>query len=345
MGLQYSHLSELERAQVEHLRTNGLSYAAIGRSLGRSASTIMRECRRGHNAALERYLAYVGQHYYLSARRRAGVLRRKLGADLNSSMWQLVSRGLRVHWSPEQIAGRLRALDPLRGPLLASAQYVSHETIYRAIYDLPRRGGQRHELVSLLRQSRAGRRRRSRGRQRFVGLQGFTPIAERPTHIEQREEPGHWEGDIMEGARGTLPVVATVVERTSRLVRLVKLNDGTAHALLHGLTQRLGREAPGMLRSLTYDRGTEMARHKELEAALGIEVYICQPYSPWQRGANENTNGLIRQYLPKGMDLTHVSQAHLEKIEFILNNRPRRVLGFRTPQEVFDRLRRDPRWH
>jgi transposase, IS30 family len=344
MGRQYSHLSETERLLIENGRRSGMGHAAIGRIIGRSRSTVMRECRRGHCDGFGRYLALFGQRQYMAARRHAGLLRRKLGADLDSSMWQLVRRGLAAHWSPQQIAGRIRALDPLFGAPHAAPQYVSHETIYRAIYGM-RRSPQRTEMVMLLRQSRAGRRRRSRGKQRFVGLQDFTPIALRPAHIEQRLEPGHWEGDLVEGARGTRPVVATLVERTSRLVRLVKLPDGTAGSLLRGLSTRLGAEPPWMRRTLTYDRGSEMARHRDLAKALGIDVYICEPYRPWQRGVNENTNGLIRQYLPKGMDLSTVSAEQLLAIEYLLNNRPRRVLGYRTPQEVFDRLQAEHRTH
>ena len=344
MGLQYSHLSETERLLIENGRLSGLSYAAIGRITKRSTSTVARECMRGHWEGFGRYMALFGQRHYQAARRHAGLLRRKLGPDLDSSMWQLVRRGLAVHWSPQQIAGRIRMLDPLYGALQAGPLYVSHETIYRAIYGMPR-SPQRTELIMLLRQSRAGRRRRSRGKQRFVGLQDFTPIALRPQEIEQRLVPGHWEGDLVEGARGTVPVVATVVERSSRLVRLVKLPDGTANSLLNGLSRRLRVERPWMRRSITYDRGSEMARHRELAKALGIDIYICDPYRPWQRGANENANGLIRQYLPKGMDLSQLTTEQLQAIEYLLNNRPRRVLGYKTPQEVFNELEAAYRVH
>jgi IS30 family transposase len=337
MQTQYSHLSESERIMIETLRMYGGSYAAIARAIRRDRSTVMRECKRGFHEPFGRYLALFGQRYYASARRNAGLQRRKLGPDLDCPAWQLVRRGLRVHWSPQQIAGRLRMWDPLRGPLLASAQYVSHETIYRAIYGMPR-SAQRTEMITQLRQSRAGRRRRSRGQQRFVGLQNFTPISQRPAHIDDRLEPGHWEGDLLEGGRGTRAVMVTLVERSSRLVRLVKLSDGTAQGLLEGVTERLRRERRWMCRSITYDRGSEMARHAELAKALNIKVYICDAYRPWQRGLNENTNGLIRQYLPKGIDMAQVTAAQLEAIEYLLNNRPRRVLGYKTPQEVYRRL-------
>lgn len=338
MGLQYSHLSETERLLIEQGRLSKLSYGKIGELIRRSSSTVMREARRGHCEGFGRYLAIFGERHYAAGRRRAGRLRRKLGSDLGSSTWQWVRRGLRMHWSPQQIAGRARALDPLCGLLPTGPSYVSHETIYRAIYGMAR-GPERTELVTLLRQSRRGRRRwRSRGKQRFVGLREFTPIALRPQEVELRVQPGHWEGDIVEGARGTPTVVATLVERVSRLVRLVRLPDGSSLSLLRGLSARLRTEAAWMRRSITYDRGTEMARHKELAKALGIEVYICDPYRPWQRGLNENTNGLLRQYLPKGMDLSQLTDDELRAIEYLLNNRPRRVLGYKTPQEVFNAL-------
>jgi IS30 family transposase len=248
-----------------------------------------------------------------------------------------VLAGLRFDCSPEQIAGRLRALDPLTGPLLASPTYISHETIYRAIYDMPR-GAVRTELVKLLRQSRAGRRRRSRGKARFTGLQNITPITERPAEVESRIVPGHWEGDLIKGAGGK-SAVGTLVERTSRITFLVKLDNAGAISVFRAFARRLRAIPAGMRKTLTYDRGTEMALHQRLSKALGIDIFFCAPYSPWQRGSNENTNGLIRQYLPKGMELSQVTQQQLSRIEFRLNNRPRRILGFKTPQEVFDHLR------
>jgi IS30 family transposase len=191
----------------------------------------------------------------------------------------------------------------------------------------------------MLRQSRAGRRRRrSRGKQRFTGLQNITPISCRPSEVDTRIEPGHWEGDLVEGARGQ-SVVGTLVERTSRLVKLVKLPDAASLSILQGFTARLRTVPRSMRKTLTYDRGTEMALHERLSKALGMDIYFCDAYCPWQRGTNENTNGLIRQYLPKGMDLSTITQEQLLIIERKLNNRPRRILGFKTPQEVFDALR------
>lgn len=338
MGLQYKHLSELERDKIEALRRVGASYAAIARAIGRNRSTVMRECKRGLWAEFG-YSAVFGQRHYARGRQHAGALRRKLGSDLNCAAWQRVRQGLRLHWSPQQIAGRLRALDPLRGPLLAGPDYISHETIYRAIYGLPR-SVQRTELVQQLRQSRSGRRRRSRGRRRFTGLQNITPIGQRPHSVLTRLEPGHWEGDLLEGARGSSAVIATLVERSSRLVRLVKLDNASSAAMLRGVRAALRGLPATMRQTLTYDRGTEMALHEQLAQQLNISIYFCDPYCPWQRGTNENTNGLLRQYLPKGTELGQLTQRQLQAIEYLLNNRPRRILAYRTPQEVFDQLSR-----
>jgi transposase, IS30 family len=166
---------------------------------------------------------------------------------------------------------------------------------------------------------------------RLTGLQNITPISSRPPEVDCRDEPGHWEGDLIEGARGQ-SVVGTLVERSSRYVRLVKLDNATSHSILAGFTARLRTVAPCMRKTLTYDRGTEMALHERLAAALGMQIYFCDAYCPWQRGTNENMNGLIRQYLPKGMDLSTLTQEQLSLIERKLNTRPRRILGFRTPQ-------------
>jgi len=337
MGIQYSHLSSGQRAVIEVLRHHGASHASIARHIGRHRSTVMRECRRGWHAPFSRYLCEFGRRYYARARSDAGRQRRKLGEDLSCPAWRRVLVGLRADWSPEQIAGRLRSLDPLTGPLLASPTYVSHETIYHGIYDMPR-SPVRTELVKLLRQSRAGRRKRSRGKHRFTGLQNITPISSRPPEVNGRLEPGHWEGDLIEGARGQ-SVVGTLVERSSRYVKLVKLDNANSHSILAGFTARLRTVAPCMRKTLTYDRGTEMALHERLSAALGMDIYFCDAYSPWQRGTNENTNGLIRQYLPKGTDLSTLTQRQLSQIERRLNTRPRRILKFQTPQQVFRALR------
>ena len=336
MGKQYSHLSTAQRSLIEVLCHHGVSYSNVARFIGRHRNTVMREHRRGFWSPLARYTAEFGARHYAQGRRNAGLLRRKLGTDLNSPAWQWVRAGLHFHWSPEQICGQARVFDPLFGPLLPGPLSISHETIYRAIYDMPRCHA-RSALVKLLPQSRSGRRRRSRGKQRFVGLQNITSIDLRPAQVDARLVPGHWEGDLIKGAGGR-SCVGTLVERTSRLARLVRLPDATAASSLRGFSSRLADLPPALRRSMTYDRGTEMALHQQLSRRLDMDIFFCDAYSPWQRGTNENTNGLIRRYLPKGTDLSTATDRQLRAIEFILNNRPRKILGFRTAQQVFNQL-------
>jgi IS30 family transposase len=214
---------------------------------------------------------------------------------------------------------------------------VCHETIYTALYALPR-GELRRELLTALRQGRQNRRPRSRGSDR---RQGFVTedvrIAERPEDVIGRIIPGHWEGDLIKGAANR-SAVGTLVERTSRLVILTRMPALDAETTAHAFEAAFDNVPEPFKKSLTYDRGTEMARHAQLTQNTGIKVWFCDPYSPWQRPSNENANGLIRQYLPKGTDLSHYSQDQLNEIAERLNNRPRKILNFETPNEVFARL-------
>jgi IS30 family transposase len=247
---------------------------------------------------------------------------------------------LRAGWSPLQIAGRLRRMDNDQHPeaaLLHGSGTVCHETIYTALYALPR-GELRRELLSALRQGRQNRRPRSRGADR---RQGFVTeeirIAARPEEVLGRLVPGHWEGDLIKGAANR-SAVGTLVERTSRLVLLARMDGLDAETTRCGFERSFENVPEPLRKSLTYDRGTEMARHAQLTENTGIKVWFCDPYSPWQRPSNENANGLIRQYLPKGTDLSPFTQNQLNEIAERLNNRPRKVLDFETPNEVFARL-------
>lgn len=334
MGVRYSHLSDAERGAIEIKLREGLKQAAIARSLRRHPSTICRELRRG-NPRLDRYLAHFGQLYYARKRQHAGQCRRKLDSAMLNPAWATVLFGLQQDWSPQQLCDRLND-----GALPASVVppgllTLSHETIYRAIYDMPR--GQQHaELVRLLRRSRGGRRRpRTPKADRRYGLRNATPISERPFTADLRMEPGHWEGDLIKGAHGR-SAVGTLVDRFTRMTLLVKLRSTHAQEVRRAFAARLLQLPAHMRKTLTYDRGSEMACHEQLSEQTGISVFFCQPHSPWQRGTNENTNGLIRQYLPKGTDLSLVSRARLTFIERRLNGRPRRVLDRKTPQEVHD---------
>lgn len=321
METQYTHLSLAEREAIHQGRLEGLSLRAMSRKLGRSAGTVSREIRR--NGSPSGYEAVTAERGY---RRRRSCGRRKLAPG--TALWNPVVMDLYRGWSPEQIAGRRRAMYPNE-----PAQRVSHETIYLALYALPR-GELRKALLTQLRQGHAVRRSRSRGQDRRGGLKNMTSIHDRPEEVAGREVPGHWEGDLIKGA-GNRSAVGTLVERTSRYVILARMDGTDAEAALEGFTRKLRRIPPCVRKTLTYDQGKEMARHEELTRRLRIQVYFADPHSPWQRPSNENANGLIREYLPKGMDLSQVTQAQLNAIAHSLNGRPRKVLGFLTPAEVF----------
>lgn len=216
------------------------------------------------------------------------------------------------------------------------SRQVSHETIYRALYVLPR-GEFKRALIACLRQGRKRRHPRSRGTDRCGQIPNLVSIHERPAEVEARRVPGHWEGDLLKGSRSPA-AVGTLVERRTRLVRLTKLPDSTAGSAGAGFARKFSRVPAGLRRTLTYDRGKEMARHEELTARVKIRVYFADPHSPWQRGTNENTNGLLRQYLPKGMDLSTVTARELNRIAWLLNTRPRKTLGWDTPLEAFAKL-------
>ena len=337
METQYSHLDFDERIKAEYFLAHGATKAAVARLLGRHRSTIGRECKRASRSGLGHYIAHFGQLAYAQGRRHAGRLRRKFGCDLSTPIWQRVIADLRNDLSPEQSAGRMRYLDGLLAPSSArSPLYASHTTVYRAIYDLPR-SAERAMLTRLLRQSTSGRRRRHRGSSRHTGLQNTTPLSERPQEVELRLSIGHWEGDLIRGA-GNKSAVGTLVERASRLTILVPLRSACAKDVHDGFLRAL-RKLPKCARlSLTYDRGSEMAMHQELSRALDMPIYFCPAYSPGSRGTNENTNGLLRQYLPKGTDLSVHTPSDLAAIQRKLNKRPRRILQFQTPQERFDLL-------
>ena len=337
MRTKYFHFSEHERLRIELMCSLGFNCSQVARQLGRHRSSVARELCRGTLPPFRCYVAELGQRSYREGRRRNGLARRKLGRDLSAPAWQPVITALRAGWSPQQYCGRIRLLDALLGFRGPAASLISHETIYKAIFDLPR-SVQRHDLTCLLRHSLAGRRRRVRrrhiARRSSSPLQNIVGIDQRPAEVLSRQTAGHWEGDLIKGADGK-SFVGTLVERHSRLTMLVKLRNATAGEVYRAFLRRLQALPQSMRQSLTYDRGSEMAMHQRLSRRLSMPVFFCNPYSPWQRPTNENTNGLVRQYLPKGMDLSSLSTAQLQAIESALNNRPRRVLSYRTPNESF----------
>ncbi len=321
----YTQLSLAERVELRIGLARGDSLRHIARCLGRDASTLSRERKRGRVGALAHDPDAAVAHA-LRGRQRAG---RKL--QPGTPLWDGMMERLRCGWSPEQIAGGLKHDHPDEPD-----RRVSHETIYRALYALPK-GELKKELLALLRQAGRARRPRSGGKKRSEVLKDITPISARPAEVETRMIPGHWEADLIKG-KGNKSAVATLVERTTRFTILAWMPDASAASALAAFTQAL-QDLPSMMRkTLTYDRGSEMARHAELAERLQIKIYFAEPYSPWQRGTNENTNGLIRQYLPKGIDLSPANQSYLNDIAMSLNTRPRKTHGFRTPIEKFTDL-------
>jgi transposase, IS30 family len=337
MGIHYSHLSDSDRLYIEVLHRHGASCAGIARYLRRHRSTISREFSRAKSFGVRSYIAHFGQRYYSASRRRAGLARRKLGLDLSSAAWQHVRAGLALHRSPQEIAGRLRDSCFVAGSHLLHPAYVSHETIYCAIYALPR-GTLRSELIRQLTRSPEGRRRRSRATSASTRIPEMTSIALRPPEVAARIVPGHWEADLIKGAGGR-SAVGTIVERTSRYVILVRLDGLSAKNILDAFSRRLRTVPPSLRKTMTYDQGSEMALHKTLAKKLRIDIFFCDAHSPWQRGSNENANGIIREFLPKGIDLSPFTDKNLADLEFVLNNTPRKILGFKTPHEIFSMLK------
>jgi IS30 family transposase len=321
-------LSFVERELISRGLAAGESLRAIARSLGRSPSTVSREVERGGGRS--RYRA-------LKAERCAGErsLRPKETKLAGCARLRLeVEAGLLKRWSPQQISARLKLDYPDDLEMR-----ISHETIYQSLY-VQSRGELRRQLSVTLRSGRTRRRPRVGGPERRGKISEMVPISQRPPQVEDRAVPGHWEGDLLVGARNH-SFVATLVERQTRYVMLARLGNerGTEH-VINALRERI-RELPAHLAlSLTWDQGNELAAHKRFSSQTGIDVYFCDPHSPWQRGSNENTNGLLRQYLPKGSDLAARSQIELDEIAAQLNGRPRQTLNWATPAEKMTELLR-----
>ena len=329
MGTHYEQLSAEERATIMVMAQEGQSLRAMARTMHRAPSTISREWRR-HSPPADALgtCGYDAKWAGHEARRRRFQPRRSPKLAVEGVLFGVVEHFLREGWSPGQIAGALKMMWPD-----APERRVSTETIYTCLYALPR-GALRQELIACLRKAHSARLPRSRGTDRRGQLSDMLSIHVRPPAVEDRALPGHWEGDFLKGA-GNRSAVGVLVERTSRLVLLAKMDDATAASALAGYTRKLNGIAEPMRQSLTYDQGKEMARHAELTAQTGVKVYFCDPHSPWQRGSCENTNGLLRQYLPKGTDLSLYSQEELDAIAERLNQRPRAIHGYFPPISVY----------
>jgi len=319
-------LSPADREELSRGLVAGESLRQIAERLGRFASTLSREVERNGGRT-----AYRACHAETSAVRRA---RRPKPAKLalHSRLRREVERRLRERWSPQQIAARL-VCDYPDDPTMR----VSHETIYRTLF-VQARGALRKELTACLRTQRTQRRSHKRTEHSGTGrLRDMVRISERPSEAEDRAIPGHWEGDLLMG-KGGKSAIGTLVERSSRYVMLVPLPDGrTAPHVRAALTRQLTRLPAELRRTLTWDQGKEMAEHVRFSVDTNIDVYFCDPHSPWQRGSNENTNGLLRQYFPKNADLSLYTRAELASVARQLNTRPRQTLDWKKPAEVFCR--------
>ena len=337
MKNHYSQLSSEERNMIQRGVNERLSKRAIARLLNRAPSTVTREINRlmvsgqphSSRSPCPQWARYDAARAAQAsrARRRRGPRKLAEGTPLRAAVMEQLHDG----WSPQQIAGRVHSMSPDQ-----PAERLCHETIYAAIYATPK-GELRKSLISQLRRAHKQRLPRTRGQDRRGQLPDMVSIHDRPEEVTDRLVPGHWEGDLIKGA-GNRSAVGTLVERTSRYVILVKMDGTDAQAALDGFTRAFKAVPFELRKTLTYDQGKEMARHVELTKRLEIRVFFADPHSPWQRPTNENTNGLIREYLPKGIDLSQFTQEQLDEIAWSLNNRPRKVLGFLKPEEMFSQL-------
>lgn len=320
MAKEYDHLTLSERDKITTMLYEHKSIGKIALALGRSKSTVSREIKRNASPEYQLYLSHRA-HGRSEERRKQTRSRPRLK---NKQIVSFVEAKLQEGWSPEQIAGRL----PKEHPGLT----ISHEAIYQYIYH-PKTPS-RLEMIGLLR--RAHRKRKAKGVGRSVRktkIPNRTSIEQRPSFVETRKQAGHWEGDSLV-SRKSLVALNSLVERKSRLLKLTKLPRKSAFHTVDAVVKRLKDLPPEARRTLTMDNGTENAGHQQITADIGTQCYFAHPYASWERGTNENTNGLIRWYLPKGTDFNTITEKQIAQIESSLNNRPRKCLGFKTPFEV-----------
>ncbi|MFE5126560.1 IS30 family transposase [Streptomyces sp. NPDC056669] len=328
------YLNEDERIHIADRLREKAPIRAIAAELGRSPSTVSREIRRNGMPVRVGSAQWAYRPYAAQSRADARRPRPKPGRiGQNPELRDFIQDRLDLRWSPEQICQALRAQFPGRPEM-----HVVHETIYQALY-VQGRGELRRELARALRTGRARRKPRRQAQQRQSRFrEPMVMISERPAEAEDRAVPGHWEGDLIIGKDG-VSAIGTLVERSTRYVMLLHLPGGRGTERVRDALVETVQTLPGHLkRSLTWDQGSEMSRHREFSVATDVPVYFCDPASPWQRGSNENTNGLLRQYFPKGTDLSVHSREHLDAVAAELNGRPRKTLGWETPAERLHKL-------
>jgi len=319
-------LSLKEREEISRGLASKDSLRQIADRIGRAASTVSREI--GRHGGSQAYRAEQADHEAWTNAQRPKLCKLRQ----NSNLQRVVAAKLSANWSPEQISGWLRSEFP-HNPEMR----ISHETIYRSLF-IQARGALKKELMGHLRTQRPMRRTGRKATDSPVSFTNPISIRQRPAEVEDRAVPGHWEGDLIAGGRRTF--IATLVERHSRFVMLVKVDNKQTTTVVPALIRQMQRLPVQLRRSLTWDRGTELTDHHQFTIATKAQVYFCDPQSPWQRGSNENTNGLLRQYFPKGTDLSVHSQAELNKVALQLNQRPRKTLAFRTPADKLSEVLR-----
>ena len=322
----YHRLTNVEREEISLGLAAGLSQRDIAHSLGRNPGTISREITR--NSSNESGYRAVQAQAGADCRQHDKAIRK---LDTCAPLREAVLWYLKQRWSPEQIAKRLPILYPDDMNMR-----VSHETIYKYLYVLPR-GELRRELTRCLRHHHTHRRAKNKVRRKPRPIQDFISIEERPVEVAARTVPGHWEGDLLAGGKN-LSALGILVERTARMTFLVPLKNKDAMSVRNAFARQFQTVPEGLKHTLTYDHGQEMAQHKLFTKNTRIQVYFAHPHSPWERGTNENTNSLVRQFFPKGTDFTKVSRRTIKKVQDMLNDRPRKTLGFYTPHEVFSKL-------
>ena len=321
---KYKRLSFQERVIIETLLGENKTKSFISERLKRSRSTITREINKWVQKPGDTYKAELAHWYaeddYLNKRNLD-----KIGTYKKLKFY--VYKGLLNEWSPEQISGRIKDDYP-NDPIMS----ISHEAIYIHIYSHPQARLNR-KLIALLPYHKSRRRKVDRSKKRKTRIKDQTSIDQRPKHIETRKEIGHWEGDLMIGV-GHKSAIGTLVERKARFTYIIKLKNRRSTTVVSGFSKKLNNLESIFKKTMTYDNGMEMANHKTLTEKTGMQVYFAHPYSSWERGTNENTNGLIRRYFPKGTDFNNVTEEQLKIVQDKLNNRPRKVLGFKTPNEI-----------
>lgn len=324
MGKHYSHLTVVERERLAKMYYEGRSLGGIAKALGRDKSTISRELSRNGPSVYRCYTPCRAQSR--SDERRSKASRRQ--RINNGFIRSYIREKLALGWSPEIIAGRL--------PLERRSLHISHEAIYQYLYDRRTKG--RKDLVLLLRRAHRKRKLKGIGRKvRKTKIPNRIPIETRPKAVDSRHYYGHWEGDTMESQKSP-SVLNSLTERKSRLLLLTKLERKAAGETKRAIVGRLADLPPALRKTITLDNGTENTLHEEITAEIGAKCYFARPYASWQRGTNEQTNGMVRWYLPRGTDFRNISEEEIAAVESRINNRPRKCLKYKTPLEVFNRV-------